>query len=102
MFVSQRREPRARSYAASCSFSSANTAYVSRKPGGAVSALLSGSVQMGATGKSARGALSSADRVCLTTRAAVVAICALALDVERAMRATALQHIVVCRIATPL
>jgi hypothetical protein len=63
---------------------------------------LSGSVQTGATGKSGRGVLSFADRVCLTARAAIAGVCARALDAERAMRATALQHIVVCRIATPL
>src|SRR5204862_233049 len=46
--------PRSRSYAASFSPSSANTAKLSRNAGGAVSALLSANVQIGATGKCER------------------------------------------------
>src|SRR5213083_687658 len=96
------REPAARSYAASCSPSSAKTANASRKAGGAVSALLSGSVQILATGNSASGVLSAAERVCLTARVLGAGICARADAVSNKVRATALQHIVVRRIATPL
>jgi hypothetical protein len=69
------------------------------RTGGALNALFSASVQIG-DGK-ARGASCRRPSVFVTARAAGTGVCAHAAR-EQDDEATALQHIVVCRLATPL